>query len=136
MFTTTYSKSAMTRILAMFLCVFMLAGFVMMASTTTAYCGDDDALETDIPNAVTSVMDKIYRIARSVIVPICIVALCFAGFQFILGGNQGAEKARKIALGCAGAVGIVVFAPLIVKSIANVVSSYGGSDLDSYNPLS
>lgn len=135
MFTTATSHKQMTQIITIALCVFLFVGMFMLASTTAAFCDDED-LGNTIQGAVSGVTEKIYSIMRAVIVPCCIVALGFAGFQFIFGGNQGAEKARKVVFASGAAIGFVVFAPLVVNTIAGMVKTSGKDDWDNYNPLS
>lgn len=124
------SRKSLYQMIALTLCVFAFVGVVMMGSAATAFCASSTILD-----AVNTVTDEIYTIARSIVVPICIVALAIAGFQFLIGGNQGAEKARKVVIGCVGAICFVVFAPMIVKTIANAVSTEGSGGVDKYNPL-
>lgn len=134
MFANTTSHKQMTQIITIALCVFLFVGMFMLATTTSAFCGDED-LSNTIQGAVSGVTEKIYDIMRAVIVPCCIVALGFAGFQFIFGGNQGAEKARKVVFASGAAIGFVVFAPLVVNTIAGMVKNSGTDDWGNYNPL-
>ena len=134
MFTNATSHKQMTQIITIALCVFLFVGMFMLATTTSAVCGDED-LSNTIQGAVSGVTEKIYDIMRAVIVPCCIVALGFAGFQFIFGGNQGAEKARKVVFASGAAIGFVVFAPLVVNTIAGMVKNSGTDDWGNYNPL-
>lgn len=134
MFTNATSHKQMTQIITIALCVFLFVGMFMLATTTSAFCGDED-LGNTIQGAVSGVTEKIYDIMRAVIVPCCIVAFGFAGFQFIFGGNQGAEKARKVVFASGAAIGFVVFAPLVVNTIAGMVENSGTNDWGSYNPL-
>ena len=129
---TNVSRKSMFQMAALTLCIFAFVGIVMMGSATTAFCADTSASITD---AVNNITNNIYKIARAVVVPISIVALAFAGFQFLIGGNQGAEKARKVVIGCVCAIGFVVFAPMVVKTVAGYVSGEGTNNIKDYNPL-
>lgn len=135
MFTNATSHKQMTQIITIALCVFLFVGMFMLATTTSAFCAENPDVGNDIQNAVSQVTEKIYSIMRSVIVPCCIVALGFAGFQFIFGGSQGAEKARKVVFASGAAIGFVVFAPMVVKTIAKMVSNNGNSAWNEYNVL-
>lgn len=132
MFTNATSHKQMTQIITIALCVFLFVGMFMLATTTSAFCDD---IANDIPSAITSVTDKAYTIMRSIVVPICIVALVMAGFQFLIGGNQGAEKARKVVIGVCAALCFVVFAPVAVQSVASLLKDNGTGGLSKYNPL-
>ena len=134
MFTNATSHKQMTQIITIALCVFLFVGMFMLATTTSAFC-DEAQLGDTIQSAVSGVTDEIYNIMRAVIVPCCIVALGFAGFQFIFGGNQGAEKARKVVFASGAAIAFVVFAPLAVNTIATMVKNAGNDKIDNYNPL-
>lgn len=135
MFTNATSHKQMTQIITIALCVFLFVGMFMLATTTSAFCTENPDVGNDIQNAVSQVTEKIYDIMRAVIVPCCIVALGFAGFQFIFGGNQGAEKARKVVFASGAAIGFVVFAPMVVNTIAGMVENSGTDNWDNYNPL-
>ena len=137
MFTNATSHKQMTQIITIALCVFLFVGMFMLATTTSAFCtsGNTGNVGNDIKTAVSQVTEKIYDIMRAVIVPCCIVALGFAGFQFIFGGSQGAEKARKVVFASGAAIGFVVFAPMVVNTIAGMVKNSGTDNWDTYNPL-
>ena len=127
------SRKSLYQMIALTLCVFAFVGVVMMGSATTAFC--DTANTAAITNAVNSITNQVYKIVRSVVVPFCIVALAFAGFQFLIGGNQGAEKARKVVIGCVCAIGFVVFAPMAVQTVSQFVASEGSGGVENYNSL-
>lgn len=133
MFTNTTSHKQMTQIITIALCVFLFVGMFMLATTTSAFCADD--INKDIPATITDIANNAYKIMRSIVVPICIVALVMAGFQFLIGGNQGAEKARKVVIGVISALCFVVFAPVAVNSVAKLLQNNGNSGLSNYNPL-
>ena len=135
MFTNTTSHKQMTQIITIALCVFLFVGMFMLATTTSAFCTNSD-VGNDITTAVSDITKEIYNIMRAVIVPCCIVALGFAGFQFIFGGSQGAEKARKVVFASGAAIGFVIFAPMVIKTIAKMVSDSGTTDKwNDYNVL-
>lgn len=129
---TTISRKTMTQIMALTLCVFAFVGVVLMGTAATAFCADD---LSSISDAVSNLTNQAYELMRNIIVPCCIVALTYAGFQFLFGGNQGSEKARKVVIGCILALCFVVFAPMIVSTVASMVKSEGTKNWGSYNPL-
>lgn len=133
---STHSNKQYRQILSLVLCCVMFVGVFMLATTATAHCATTSAISTGIENAFSKITEQAYNIMKAIIVPCCIVALAYAGFQFLIGGTQGAEKARKVVIGCACAIGFVIFAPLVVSSITSIIQSgqseKGWSD---YNPL-
>ena len=160
--TKTFSGKRFMQAVALIMCVFTFVFVAMAGNATTAYCdmsnwgGNNSATtptsgdtstalgntssssgtaSTGITNAVNSITNQVYKIVRSVVVPFCIVALAFAGFQFLIGGNQGAEKARKVVIGCICAIGFVVFAPMVVQVVSGLVASEGSNDMEDYNSL-
>lgn len=139
----TIDKAACKQILVILLCCIVLTGFVMLCTSGIAFCtggeatpGDaTDAAADAISNAVNQMATKIYQTMRSIITPIVIVAFGFAGFQFLMGGAQGTEKARKTMIGSCIGLAIVIFAPLFGQAIATWFAASGGGDLSQYNPL-
>jgi uncharacterized protein YggT (Ycf19 family) len=132
---STRSKK-MFQMLTLALCVFAFVGVIMVGSTTVAFC--DTGVSSTIKSAVSGITEEIYNIMKAIIVPFCIVALAFAGFQFLIGGNQGAEKARKVIIAVACALGFIIFAPIVVKAITTIVQSGNANatdDWNSFNPL-
>ena len=134
-------NSRSKQLLTLALCCVLFVSVFMLASTNVAFCATTaktttSGVATGIENAFSQITEQIYNIMKAVIVPCCIVALAFAGFQFLMGGNQGAEKARKVVIGCACAIGFVVFAPMVVKAVAGIIKA-GNDDSgwDDYNPL-
>lgn len=135
MFTTNHSQKNLFCMLTLMLCVFALVAMFVFTTSTTAYCADEDVGDT-IQTAFSALTGKIYNIMRSIIIPCCIIALGFAGFQFIAGGSKGPENARKVVISVLCAVCFVVMAPLAAKTIAGLVKDNGTDDWDNYNPLS
>lgn len=137
---TLQSHKQLFQLLALALCIFTFVGMFMVGTATTAYCADPeeedvgDVADT-IQSAFSQMTKKIYDVMRAIIVPCCIVALAFAGFQFLVGGSQGAEKARKVVTGAILAVCFVVFAPLVMNTVGGMVTENGTGDWDDYNPL-
>lgn len=139
--------SSLFCILALMLCCVMFVGTIMVTSPVVALCADDESGTPadsstgsdedlgDITGAFALVAGKIYTIMRAIIIPFCICALAFGGFQFLVGGSQGAEKARKVVIGVALAVCFVVFAPVVVNTLGKEISDQGNQGLDKYNPL-
>ena len=119
--------------LAIFFLLIVFSGICLLCTTATAYCSGLDGIDTKFETAVTKIANQIYIIARSIVCPLCIIALCIAGFQFIIGGNRGAEKARMIVMACVAAIVIVALSPAIISAIAAAVKSSSGSE---NNPLS
>ena len=134
----TISRKQMFQVIAMTLCIFAFVGMVMLTTTTAAFCDDAKDVANTITNAFSKITENVYGIMKAVIVPCCIVALAFAGFQFLIGGQQGAEKARKVIIAVACALAFIIFAPIVVKAITSIVKSGNGQDgasWDDFNPL-
>lgn len=121
------------QILAFMFALFVFLSICLLCTTATAYCVTLDDIDTKFETAVTKIANEIYIIARSIVCPLCIVALCIAAFQFIAGGNRGADKARSIVVACLIAIIIVALSPTIISTIATLVNNKSGSDS---NPLS
>lgn len=134
--TEFHVDSNMIRTLCLFICCAMVLTFALVCNTEVAYCtstGTDVGLALE--EAITNIANEIYKAMRGIITPFVVIAFAAAGFQFLLGGNQGTEKAKKYIFG--GAIGLVfvVFAPVFAQQLALWFASYGASDLSSYNPL-
>lgn len=118
------------------LCVMFLFCAMMVLTPQIAYCEENTSAATNqIASAVETTANWIYKTMRAIITPISICAFGFAGFQFILGGASGAEKARKAIIGAVVSLCLVIFAPLFGQAIATSFSGFGGGDLSSFNPL-
>ncbi len=133
------SKLQTKNIVAALLCCMMLICFLSLAANPAiAFCtegeGNVDA-GAAISQAINQVAAKIYTTMRQIITPAVIVAFAFAGFQFILGGSQGPEKARKYIIGGLVAMVLVIFAPLFGQAVALWFAAFGGGDLSQFNPL-
>lgn len=135
----TRSNKQLFQLLTLCLCVFAFVGMIMFTNATVAFCEDpevpDSDIATTIQGAFSGLTKQIYDIMRAVVIPCCIVALAFAGFQFLVGGNQGAEKARKAVIAVLLTICFVVFAPLVLNTIGNMVKNNGTGEWDKYNPL-
>ena len=132
---STNKKRNLNAILSVICCVLCLSIF-MLGTATVAYCDDvTDEAAAAISTAITEMSTKIYQTMRSIITPLTIIAFAFAGFQFLLGGAQGTEKARKTAIGAGIGLAVVIFAPVFGQAVATWFSSNGQGDLSGYNPL-
>lgn len=131
----TNRKSMMLRTVAMMLCCMMFCSVFLLGTSSVALCDDLENAAGEIQNAITIMTETIYTTMRKIITPIVIVALGFAGFQFLLGGNQGTEKARKAIIAACIGLALVLFAPLFGKAIATAFMSSGSGDFSSYNPI-
>lgn len=129
------SRPNMHRCFAMLLCFMMVASMFICANVDVAMCTTKNTAGSAIQNAVSDMSNQIYTVMRAIVIPLVICGLCIAGFQFLIGGNQGSEKARKIVIGCLFAVAFVAFAPLFGQAIGTWVASSGTGDLSKYNPL-
>lgn len=130
-----FKKSSRKAYIAYTLIILMITTMFMAATAAVAFCADGNGFGTAIQDAVSSMTEDIYGVMRAIIIPCCILALGLAGFQFLVGGAQGAEKARKICMGVIGAVAFVVFAPTIGAAIGTWVKNEGTGTWDNYNPL-
>ena len=118
------------------LCVMFLFCAMMVLTPETAFCEETTSTASNqIASAVETMATQIYKTMRSIITPIAICGFGFAGFQFVLGGASGAEKARKAVIGAVISLCMVIFAPLFGQAIATWFSGFGGGDLSSFNPL-
>ncbi len=137
MISSVSNRKTLSRMLVYMLCLTLCVSMVMVGSMSVAFCTDDVAGAGDaIQGAVSGMTEQIYSVMRAIIIPMCIIALAFAGFQFLVGGTQGAEKARKAVIGVVLAIAFIVFAPLFGKAIGSWVKDEGTGDWDGYNPLS
>ena len=120
------------RIISIFLvaliCFVFLTGLLLITATP-AYC---DATVDKFVTATDTIAEKIYKIFRAIVCPLCIVALMIAAYQFIAGGNRGAEMAGKIVKACVIAIFLVAFAPTLIQFVAQTIKDSVGSD---DNPL-
>lgn len=122
------------RMLAFLLAVAMFLPLPLIGGMTAAYCSEAEGAEA-IGDLVETVAEKIYTLFRQIVTPIVICMFAYAGFQFLLGGNRGTEKARSILFGaCIGLI-LVAFAPIIGKEFAKWFVNYGGGSFSGYNPL-
>jgi hypothetical protein len=131
---TTSNRKQFTQFLSLAICVFAFVGIVLIGTANVAYCETSTAVST-IKGIVTNLTNSGYTLLRQIIVPVCIVALAAAGFQFIVGGTQGSEKARKTVIAVVCALAFVVFAPVVVNLIGGEVANQGNANFNDYNPL-
>lgn len=139
---TLESKPAFNakQMLTMVMCFVLVMSIFVMGTTGTVLCSNTNANATTqaadaIETGITEMANQIYKTMRSIITPLTIIGFAWAGFQFLLGGNQGTEKARKILMGAGIGLALVVFAPLFGQAIATWFASSGTGDLSQYNPL-
>lgn len=135
---STYRNDAvLLRTIALMLCCIMCCSIFVMGNTSLALCAPDPttSVAEDIGDAVEDVTENIYSTMRKIVIPICIVVIAAAGFYFVLGGSQGTEKARKVIIGAVVFLILVVFAPVIGKSLGDMFSSQGAGEWGGYNPL-
>lgn len=126
------------QILCMVLCCIFIMSIVLFSSAAISLCTEGDATASAanaIEAAINEMANQIYKTMRSVITPLTIIGFAWAGFQFLLGGSQGTEKARKILIGSAVGLALVVFAPLFGQAIATWFAASGTGNLTDYNPL-
>ena len=119
------------RIFALCLC-FCLCMFAA-TNINVAFCtaGAMDAIK----NAVYQGAGHIYSLMRVVVIPLVVVAVAWAGLQFLFFGSRGTENGKKILMGCAAAVVVVVCAPIIGNLLGSWFANIGTGDLSGYNPL-
>lgn len=133
---TITTRNRTLKTISMMLCFIMVCGIFLFANASIAMCtGGAAEAGTAIQSAVTDMSNQIYKVMRAIVIPLVICGLCIAGFQFLIGGTQGAEKARKLVIGCLFAVAFVAFAPLFGQAIGSWVSGSGTGDISGYNPL-
>lgn len=120
------------------LCCIMLVSVMMLGTSTVAYCSNTGTTNNPgdaIQSGITEMATQIYTTMRAIITPLTIIAFAFAGFQFLTGGNQGTEKAKKTLIAGGMGLALVIFAPLFGQAIATWFASQGSGSLDQYNPL-
>lgn len=139
---TTTRNETMRRMIALFVCCMMCFMVFFATSSQIAFCTEPTtapvsggAAADSIEGAVNVITETAYDIMRSIITPLCIVWVCYAGFQFLFGGQRGSDSARKTLIHSVVALVIVVFAPVLVKTVAEAFINQGTSDWSSYNPL-
>ena len=125
------------QLLTAVLCCILVMSVCLMGNATIAQCNGTATTQaaTAIENAIEEMANQVYKTMRSIITPFTIIGFAWAGFQFLLGGSQGTEKARKILIGSGVGLALVVFAPLFGQAIATWFASSGTGDLSQYNPL-
>lgn len=136
-----YERKSFIPVVAMMLCCLMLCclftGTVMLGTMDVAYCEESDTAgeaANAIEQAVTTTATQIYKTMRAIITPLVICSFAYAGFLFFLGGSQGTEKARKVAVTSLIGLVFVIFAPEIGQAIATWFKGSGGDDLSNFNP--
>lgn len=121
----------MPRLVKLSLCVLLLTAVILLGNSATAFCAPGEDKVDIITNSVEDVATETYKGARAIISPLCIVALAFAGFQFIVGGQRGADMARKTVIACLFAIAFVGFAPMLIQTVVKAALSSATSS----NPL-
>lgn len=124
----------------MVLCCVLLVAVAMVGTSQVAYCTTTPAASTTNPGdaiqaGITEMATQIYTTMRAIITPLTIIAFAFAGFQFLTGGTQGTEKAKKTLMAGGMGLALVIFAPVFGQAIATWFQAQGGGTLDQYNPL-
>jgi amino acid transporter len=136
------------RVLALVMCLMMAMSTMMLGTTTVAYCADENSPATTGPaspstqaaaNSIASSVEQmagmIYTTMRAIATPITIIVFTYAGFQFLVGGASGTEKARKACFAGIFGLALVAFAPVLGQAVASwLVNSFDGN-LGNYNPL-
>lgn len=120
------------------LCFVLILSVCFIGTFGATVCTSTDATTEAaeaIETAIEEMANQIYQTMRSIITPLTIIGFAWAGFQFLLGGNQGTEKARKILIGAGIGLALVVFAPLFGQAIATWFAASGTGNLSDYNPL-
>jgi predicted cobalt transporter CbtA len=139
------------RVLALVMCLMMAMSTMMLGTSTVAYCADEntnkntneniavtpstEAAANTIADSVEEMAGWVYVSMRAIATPITIIVFAYAGFQFLVGGASGTEKARKAVFAGIGGLALVAFAPVLGNAVAGwLVNSFDG-DLGNYNPL-
>ena len=131
--------------LSVVICCLFCLSLMMIGSIDIAYCTDETTVAPDAPGtpgAITAISDavvqmtsSIYGFILSIITPISACCFAVAGIMFFLGGKNGTEKARVLAISGVVGILIVVFAPLIAGEVASWVAPFANSDLSQFNPF-
>ena len=71
-----------------------------------------------IVSNIASGMGEMFQILRAIVIPVAVIALVFAGYQVLMGGEKGMETAKKTVVSIIVAVALVMVAPLILEQVA------------------
>ena len=113
---TTSKSTVVRRVLA----VVMIAALIGTAMfSAVSFAAETGNVAIAAGNALKSVYDILLKLA----IPILMIYVAIAAYQFFLGGDKGPDKARKFII--YGAIGIAILyaAPLIVSTIIDALSS-------------
>lgn len=140
------SKRQMLSIISLVMCAVLMMSMFLFVNVDTAYCRGGNtnssnnnsgttAAGDNIQNAVNDGAQEVIRVMRAIVTPICIILIAFAGFQFLIGGQQGTEKARKTLMAAALGIAVVLLAPLFGQALATWFANASSGNLSDYNPL-
>lgn len=132
------SKRQIRSIISMVMCCVMMLSVFMFLNVNTAFCSGTGAATSageNIQNAVNDGANEVITVMRAIVTPICIILIAFAGFQFLIGGQQGTEKAKKTLMAAGLGIAVVLLAPLFGQALATWFADAAGEDLSTYNPL-
>ena len=87
---------------------------ILMMMSAVCFAADTATIEGKIGAG----MKEVYTVICGIVVPIAVIALGFAGFQFFFGGEKGVEKAKKTLVYTVIGVGLILLAPLIVSQVS------------------
>lgn len=93
-----------------------IALVLVLVLASTALCFADGAT-TAIESGVKEGLQSIYKLLIAIALPIAAIALAVAGFNFFMGGERGADKARKIIIYTVIGVVVVFVAPLLIEAV-------------------
>ena len=139
------SKRQMRSVISLMMCCVLMMSMFLFLNVDTAYCrgttggttgnAGTTAAGDNIQNAVNDGAQEVIRVMRAIVTPICIILIAFAGFQFLIGGQQGTEKARKTLMAAALGIAVVLLAPLFGQALATWFANASSGNLSDYNPL-
>lgn len=132
------SKRQIRSIISMVMCCVMMLSVFMFLNVDVAFCASGEAnseAASAIQEAINDGAEQVITVMRAIVTPICIILIAFAGFQFLIGGQQGTEKARKTLMAAALGIAVVLLAPLFGQALATWFADAMQGDLSNYNPL-
>ena len=108
------------------LAVLATSFFAPLSALALSAHADWSATATDgVSTGITSGMEQVFNVMKTIAVPIAAVCLAICGFYIFAGGEKGMEKAKKIGLYTAIGVAIVFLGPLIIETVAGWFSDVG-----------
>lgn len=101
---------------------------MMVAFGCTAFAAND------IAGKIASGLSEVFDIIQSIAIPIGIIALGFAGYQFIFGGQKGMEAGKKTLIYIVIGFAVIFLAPVAAEQIAGWFAGSNSFSWDGHLP--